>query len=95
MASSDKRSARSVMRLSPGDNVAVALRPLKSGETVVLDDIAITIVAFGDPTPDTLHAYRELGVKRGVLGAARTGWADPATTMPFVERYTSHIAELA
>ena len=59
------------------------------------DDIAITIVAFGDPTPDTLHAYRELGVKRVVLGAARTGWADPATTMPFVERYTSHIAELA
>lgn len=59
------------------------------------DDIAITIVAFGDPTPNTLYAYRELDVKRVVLGAARTGWADPATTMPFVERYTPHIAELA
>ena len=31
------------MRLSPGDNVAVALRPLKSGETVMVDDVAITI----------------------------------------------------
>jgi len=31
------------MRLSPADNVAVALRPLKSGESVVLDGVAITI----------------------------------------------------
>ena len=34
---------RAVMRLSPRDNVAVALRSLKSGETVMLDDVAITI----------------------------------------------------
>ena len=31
------------MRLSPADNVAVALRPLKSGESVMLDGVAITI----------------------------------------------------
>ena len=31
------------MRLSPADNVAVALRPLKAGETVILDDVPITI----------------------------------------------------
>jgi len=31
------------MRLSPPDNVAVALRPLKAGETVMLDGIAIKI----------------------------------------------------
>ena len=31
------------MRLSPADNVAVALRPLKAGETVVLDEVPITI----------------------------------------------------
>ena len=31
------------MRLSPPDNVAVALRPLKAGESVLLDGIALTI----------------------------------------------------
>lgn len=31
------------MRLSPPDNVAVALRPLKAGETVMLDGVALTI----------------------------------------------------
>lgn len=31
------------MRLSPGDNVAVALRPLKGGETVYLDGIALAV----------------------------------------------------
>ena len=39
------------MRLSPPDNVAVALRPLKSGETVALDGVAVTIgrnIAVGD-----------------------------------------------
>ena len=31
------------MRMSPPDNVGVALRPLKAGETVTLDGAAITI----------------------------------------------------
>ena len=43
MANSDERAARAVMRLSPADNVAVALRPLKAGESVTLDGVAITI----------------------------------------------------
>ena len=43
MASSDKPGARAVMRLSPPDNVAVALRHLKAGETVMLDDVALRV----------------------------------------------------
>jgi len=48
MASSNEderayRPDRAVMRLSPRDNVAVALRPLKGGETVVLDSVALVI----------------------------------------------------
>ena len=48
MASSNEderayRPDRAVMRLSPHDNVAVALRPLKGGETVVLDSVALVI----------------------------------------------------
>ena len=31
------------MRLSPSDNVAVALRPLKPGETVMLDGVVLTV----------------------------------------------------
>jgi flagella basal body P-ring formation protein FlgA len=36
-------NAPAVMRLSPRDNVAVALRPLKAGESVQLDGAALTI----------------------------------------------------
>ncbi len=58
-------------------------------------EIPISLVTFGDPTAETLHAYRELGVVRCVIGAAREGWNDPATTMPFMDRYAPLIAELA
>jgi altronate dehydratase small subunit len=37
------RKAPAVMKLSPLDNVAVALRPLKAGEKLVLDGVALTI----------------------------------------------------
>ena len=40
--SADRKGA-AVMRLSPQDNVAVALRALKAGETVMLDDVALTV----------------------------------------------------
>ncbi len=58
-------------------------------------EIPISLVAFGDPTPETLHYYRKLGVVRCVIGAAREGCNDKATTMPFVDRYASLIPELA
>jgi altronate hydrolase len=35
--------APAIMRLSPRDNVAVALRPLKAGEAVMLDGVALTV----------------------------------------------------
>ncbi|MDO8361572.1 MAG: LLM class F420-dependent oxidoreductase [Actinomycetota bacterium] len=58
-------------------------------------DIPITLVAFGDPTIERLHQYKELGVVRVVLGAQYKGWHDPSTALPFVDRYAEHIAELA
>ncbi|MGD9701039.1 MAG: LLM class F420-dependent oxidoreductase [Acidimicrobiia bacterium] len=58
-------------------------------------EIPISIVTFGDPTPDALHHYRELGVVRAVIGSARTGWDDPGTTLPFIDRYAELIPELA
>jgi probable F420-dependent oxidoreductase len=58
-------------------------------------EIPISLVTFGDPTAETLHAYRELGVVRCVIGAAREGWNDPATTLPFIDRYAPLIPELA
>jgi probable F420-dependent oxidoreductase len=56
--------------------------------------IPITIVAFGDPTINTLHHYRELGIERVVLGAGRDGWDQPGTTLPFLDRYAEHVADL-
>jgi altronate hydrolase len=35
--------APAVMRLSPHDNVAVALRPLKAGEIVLLDGVPLVV----------------------------------------------------
>lgn len=58
-------------------------------------DVPISLVTFGDPTPETLHHYRELGIVRTVIGASRAGWDDPATTLPFLDRYAPLIPELA
>lgn len=57
--------------------------------------IPVTLVAFGDPTPETLAGYRDLGVERVVLGASRKDWDDPRTTMPFIDRYAELIGDLA
>lgn len=58
------------------------------------DDVPITLVTFGDPEPDVLRTYRDLGVERAVIGASRTGWDDPETTYPFIDRYAPLVDEL-
>ena len=57
--------------------------------------IAITMVTFGDPDIATLAGYRDLGMERVVVGGARTGWDDPATTLPCLDTYAAMIPELA
>lgn len=59
------------------------------------DDVPITLVTFGDPDPEVLRRYRDLGIERAVIGASRTGWADPATTYPFLDTYAALIPELS
>ena len=39
--------------------------------------LPITMVAFGDPTPETLHHYAGLGVERTVVGVSRETAATP------------------
>lgn len=57
--------------------------------------LPITMVTFGDPALAALASYRDLGVDRTVIGPARTGWSDPATTLPYLDRYAGMISELA
>lgn len=76
-------------------NVARKIAKFREAAAEAGREIPISIVTFGDPSADTLRHYRELGVVRAVVGSARTGWDDPATTMPFIDRYAELISELA
>ena len=58
------------------------------------DSLPITIVTFGDPDLATLAGYRDLGIARAVVGAARRGWDDPATTLPCLDHYEKLMGEL-
>lgn len=58
-------------------------------------DLPITIVTFRDPDLDALLRWRDLGVERVVVGANRPGWDDPATTLPYLDRYAALIPRLA
>ena len=58
-------------------------------------DVPISLVTYGDPTLETLQHYRSLGVNRVIVGASRTGWDDPTTTMPCIDHYAALIPLLA
>jgi probable F420-dependent oxidoreductase len=58
-------------------------------------DVPITMMVWGDPTAELLHELEELGVRRAVLGAGRADWHDPASSLPFLDRYAPLVAELA
>ena len=52
-------------------------------------DIPISMVAFGDPSLDTLLMYRDLGIERVIVGSGRAGWEDPSGVPSFIERYAN------
>jgi probable F420-dependent oxidoreductase len=58
------------------------------------DGLTVSIVTFGDPDLATLSSYRDLGVQRVIIGAGRSGWADPGTTIGFLDRYAALIPGL-
>ncbi len=53
-----------------------------------------TIMAWGEPEPDLLATYRDLGFNRVVLGGGRRGSRDSSTTLPFLDRYAPMVDEL-
>jgi len=57
-------------------------------------DVPVTIVTFGDPDPDALRLYRDLGVRRAIIGASRTDWDDPTSALPFIDAYAPLVDEL-
>ena len=58
-------------------------------------DIPISMVAFGDPSLDTLLIYRDLGIERVIVGSGRQGWEDPAGVPAFIERYADMLDRVA
>lgn len=68
------------MRLSPPDNVAVALRTLKAGETLTLDGVTLVIrksIAVGHKLAARAIAEGELIVKYGCPIGTATAAIDP------------------
>jgi len=63
----------------------------ESGRT----DVPISMVAFGDPSLDTLLAYRDLGIERVIVGSGRDGWEDPSGVPAFIDKYAAMIDRLA
>ncbi|MGA1157486.1 MAG: LLM class F420-dependent oxidoreductase, partial [Ilumatobacteraceae bacterium] len=59
------------------------------------DGIPISMVAFGDPTLDTLLQYRDLGIDRVIVGSGRDGWEEPAGVPAFIDRYAAYVDRLA
>jgi probable F420-dependent oxidoreductase len=54
--------------------------------------VPVTMYAWGDPSIALLDSYRDLGIERVILGAARDGWGEAATTLPFLDHYAAHLA---
>lgn len=62
------RNARAVLKLSPADNVVVALRTLKAGESIAIEDVVVTLprsVAVGHKLAARAIAHGEIVVKYG------------------------------
>ncbi len=54
----------------------------------------LTVMAWGDPKPEKLTRYRDLGFNRVVLGGGRSDADDPSTTLSYLDRYASVADEL-
>ncbi|KUI43408.1 LLM class F420-dependent oxidoreductase [Mycobacterium sp. IS-1590] len=54
----------------------------------------LTVMAWGDPKPERLTRYRDLGFNRVVLGGGRRDGNDPSTTLDYLDRYASVVNEL-
>jgi probable F420-dependent oxidoreductase len=59
------------------------------------DEIELSVVVTGDPDPDRLREYRDLGVRRALIGGLRPGMEDTDDTWRFLDRYAPLLAELA
>lgn len=53
-----------------------------------------TLMVWGDPKPERLWRYRDLGFNRIVLGGGRRDGRDPSTTLAFLDRYADTAGEL-
>lgn len=85
----------------PGDaafrDLGAALADYRSAAEDAGRDLAtldLTVMAWGDPKPEKLARYRDLGFNRVVLGGGRRDGDDPSTTLNYLDRYASVVDEL-
>ncbi|MGH8008850.1 MAG: TIGR03619 family F420-dependent LLM class oxidoreductase, partial [Candidatus Binatia bacterium] len=57
--------------------------------------LSISIFAWGDPEESQLDRYKELGVERVVLGVGRKDSDVKEKVLPFLDRYTKLLPQLA
>lgn len=51
------------------------------------EPLPISVVVWGDPTPEFLQHLAQLGVHRAVLGPGRSGWESATSPLAFLDRY--------
>lgn len=85
----------------PGDaafeDIAKAVRDFRAAAEQAGRDPAkleMTIVAFGDPSLETLARYRELGFRRAIVGGGRKRANDRSATAAFLDHYAAMRDEL-
>jgi probable F420-dependent oxidoreductase len=58
------------------------------------NDVEITVQVMDNSDPDKLKRYRDLGIRRAVVGVSIDRWDEPESVMPMIDQYAGLIPEL-
>ena len=83
--------------MASGDFEAAVAELRKRCESAGRDPraLSISVFAVGEPQESKLHAYREMGIERVVIGVNRRDPDVKEKVLPFLDRYAQLIPKLA